>query len=136
MRSGIGILAIRAGLTASVAAKNEMISCSIVSPAGCTRKLIFSITFAAVVMTKKASVVGVKTKVAVRTFYETVGAVKVIVDDASHISAVGTVRGIVVTGIARLMAFLARVVQGQFVPSCWAIQHAFCQVRMLIVLFS
>lgn len=98
MRSGVGVLTIRTSLVASVAAENKVVGSAIVSSAGSARELVSVEAATAVVMTEDTSVVSVETEVAIRTSDQTLRAVQIVIDDASHVAAVGTVSGILPAG--------------------------------------
>lgn len=136
VRSGVGILAVRTGLVASIAAEDKVVGSGIVSSAGSTRELVSIEAATAVVMTEDTSVVGVETEVTIRTSDQTLCTVQIVVDDASHVAAVGTVSGILSTGQTRFMALLAAVVEGELEPAGRTVQHALAQERVLEILLA
>ena len=124
MRGRVGVLAIRAGLVAGVAAEDEVVGRAIVGPAGGAREFVCIEAAAAVLVAEDAGVVGVEPVVPIRASHEAEGAVQVVVDDACHVAAVGAVSGVFLAGLAGVVALLAAVVQRLLVPPRRAVQSA------------
>lgn len=78
-----------------------------------------------------ARVVGVPAEVAVGAPRQA-ARVQIVVDDACHVLAAGTVGRVVAARPARLVALLADVAEGLLVPSRRAVGHAPVQLRVLV----